>query len=92
MTISARAYVVGLALTARILGAQAVPTGSLTGTVRDEVGRPVADALVVLDAESAPMRRERLAMERSGSIAFRQAGMKCRSCVSDTGRIARGFR
>jgi hypothetical protein len=32
------------------------PTGTLTGTVRDELGQPVRQALVVLDAETAPLR------------------------------------
>jgi len=32
------------------------PTGVVSGTVRDELGRPVREALVVLDAETTPMR------------------------------------
>jgi hypothetical protein len=31
-------------------------TGTLSGTVRDETGGPVRDALVVIDAETTPMR------------------------------------
>jgi len=46
---------VGLLLMTRALTAQ-TPTGVVTGTVRDEIGRPVRDAVVVLDAETAPMR------------------------------------
>ena len=51
-----RIGVVALALTTRVLGAQVVATGSVTGTVRDETGRPVRDAVVVLDAETTPLR------------------------------------
>jgi len=54
MTFSARVLAV-LALVARALAAQ-TPTGVVTGTVRDETGRPVREALIVLDAETAPMR------------------------------------
>lgn len=32
------------------------PTASVSGTVRDEIGQPVREALVVLDAETTPMR------------------------------------
>ena len=44
-----------VALAAQGLAAQ-TPTGSVSGTVRDELGRPVREALVVLDAETTPMR------------------------------------
>jgi hypothetical protein len=44
-----------LALSAQTIRAQ-TPTASLTGTVRDETGRPVREALVVIDAETTPMR------------------------------------
>ena len=56
MTTTLRILAISVALSARILGAQQVPTGFVSGTVRDEIGRPVRDALVVLDAETAPMR------------------------------------
>lgn len=46
---------VGLLLAAHVVAAQ-TPTGSVAGTVRDEAGRPVREALVVLDAEATPMR------------------------------------
>ena len=45
----------GLALVTRALFAQ-TPAGIVTGTVRDETGRPVREAVVVLDAETTPMR------------------------------------
>ena len=54
MTRSFRSLI-ALALAARGLAAQ-TPTGEVTGTVRDETGRPVLEALVVLDAETTPMR------------------------------------
>jgi hypothetical protein len=44
-----------VALAAQELTAQ-TPTGSVSGTVRDELGRPVREALVVLDAETTPIR------------------------------------
>ena len=46
---------VGLVFAMRGLSAQ-TPTGAVSGTVRDENGLPVREALVVLDAESTPMR------------------------------------
>lgn len=47
--------IVWFLLAAGALGAQ-VPTAIVTGTVRDETGRAVVDALVVLDAETTPLR------------------------------------
>lgn len=55
MNRSIRLFTLVVGLVTRTLGAQ-VPTGFVTGTVRDDVGRPVRDALVVLDAETVPMR------------------------------------
>jgi hypothetical protein len=67
----------------RIAGAQ-TPTGFVTGTVRDEIGRPVHDALVVLDAETANASSH----AEGGRIdACRQVGMNCRNRVV---RIDRG--
>lgn len=40
----------------RGLAAQTTATGMVTGTVRDELGRPVREALVIIDAETTPMR------------------------------------
>jgi len=40
----------------RGLAAQTPATGMVTGTVRDELGRPVREALVIIDAETTPMR------------------------------------
>lgn len=47
------AFLAGFSLLSRALGAQA---GDVTGTVRDEFGRPVREALVVIDAETTPLR------------------------------------
>jgi hypothetical protein len=55
MNRSIRLLTLSVGLASRIAGAQ-TPTGFVTGTVRDDIGRPVHDALVVLDAETAPMR------------------------------------
>ena len=60
MTIQNRILILCLALLARDVNAQGTPqtpTGFVSGTVRDEIGRPVRDALVVLDAETTPMRQ-----------------------------------
>lgn len=43
-------------LCADAVSAQQGATGSFTGLVRDEIGRPVREALVVLDAETTPLR------------------------------------
>jgi hypothetical protein len=56
-----------LALSAQTIRAQTAPA-SLTGTVRDETGRPVREALVVIDAETTPMRA-RTAADGSFRIA-----------------------
>ena len=53
--------IVLLALLTTDLAAQQVPTSYVSGTVRDELGRPVRDALVVLDAETTPMRARTIA-------------------------------
>jgi hypothetical protein len=45
-----------LSLAALQLSAQEPPTGSFSGVVRDELGRPIREALIVLDAETTPMR------------------------------------
>lgn len=47
-----------LALAAHSLGAQG-STGVVTGTVRDETGRPVRDAVIALDADSLSAVRSR---------------------------------
>lgn len=44
-----------LLVSSRLLS-QEPPTGAFTGVVRDELGRPIREALVVLDAELTPMR------------------------------------
>jgi hypothetical protein len=54
MALAARLVIVSVLLT-RALAAQ-TPGGFVAGTVRDETGRPVREALVVLDAETSPMR------------------------------------
>jgi hypothetical protein len=48
-------FLIVLVLTASGVHAQTA-TGTLSGTVRDETGRPVREALVVIDAETTPMR------------------------------------
>lgn len=45
-----------LVLLSSSLSAQVPATGSLSGVVRDELGRPVREALIVLDAETTPVR------------------------------------
>ena len=60
MTIPVQILILCLTLVARAVNAQGTPqapTGFVSGTVRDEIGRPVRDALVVLDAETTPMRQ-----------------------------------
>jgi len=55
MTHLIRFCILSVGLMPCILGAQTA-TGFVAGMVRDEVGRPVREALVVLDAETTPMR------------------------------------
>ena len=56
MTLAVRLVIVSVLVTRSLLAQTPTLTGVVTGTVRDETGRPVREALVVLDAETTPMR------------------------------------
>lgn len=74
--------VLSLSLTTTILQAQG--TAVVSGVVRDEVGAPVRDVLVVIDPESLSLRTRTGADGRIASPSL-PADMKCGWCALVTG-------